>query len=187
MQSPRVASRYAKSLLDLAVERGQLEQVYGDMLYLQQLNKASREFLNLLRSPVVNAETKIKSVNAVTQGKIGEITIAFTKLLINKNREAILPEVITSFIKQYKEKKNIHTVKLTTAVPVSNEVKNQIVEQVKKTGNMQNIELEAVVDPNIIGGFVLQTGDKLIDVSIAYDLKHVSRQFENNDFIYRVR
>jgi F-type H+-transporting ATPase subunit delta len=187
MLNPRVASRYAKSLLDLAIERGQLEQVYEDMLYLRQLNKGSREFLNLLRSPVINSETKIKAVNAVTKGKISDLTIAFTTLLINKNREAVLPEVITSFIKQYKEKKNIHTVKLTTAVPVSDEVKKQIVEQVKKTGNMQNIELEVVVDPGIIGGFVLQTGDKLIDVSIAYDLKHVSRQFENNDFIYRVR
>lgn len=187
MLNPRVASRYAKSLLDLAVERGQLEQAYTDMMYLQQLNKGSREFLNLLRSPVVNAETKIKAVNAVTHGKISELTTAFFTLLINKNREAILPEVITAFIKQYKERKNINTVKLTTAVPVSNEVKNQIIEQVKKTSHMENIELEAVVDPNIIGGFVLQTGDKLIDVSIAYDLRHVSRQFEDNDFVYRVR
>jgi F-type H+-transporting ATPase subunit delta len=187
MLNPRVASRYAKSLLDLAVERGQLEQVHADMLYLRQLNKGSREFLNLLRSPVINSETKIKAVNAVTQGKISDLTIAFTTLLINKNRESVLPEVITSFISQYKEKKNIHSVKLTTAVPVSDGVKSQIVEQVKSTGHMQNIELETVVDPNIIGGFVLQTGDKLVDASIAYDLKSISRQFENNDFIYRVK
>ena len=187
MLNPRVASRYAKSVLDLAVERGELEAVYADMLYLQRLNRASREFLNLLRSPVIKSETKIKAVNAVTQGKISDLTTAFTILLINKNREAVLPEVITSFISQYKEKKNIHSVKLTTAVPVSDELKNQIVDQVKKAGEMQNIELEAVVDPNIIGGFVLQTGDKLVDVSIAYDLKSVSRKFENNDFVYRVR
>jgi F-type H+-transporting ATPase subunit delta len=43
-----------------------------------------------------------------------------------------------------------------------------------------------VVDPSIIGGFVLQTGDKLIDASISYDLKNISRQFDNNDFIYKV-
>lgn len=187
MQNTRVASRYAKSLLDLAVERGQLEQVYSDMLYLQQLNKGSREFLNLLRSPVIKADAKIKAINAVTAGKIGDLTTAFTTLLINKTREADLPEVITSFIRQYKDKKNIHIVKLTTAVPVSDAVKNQIIEQVKNTSGMQNIELEETVDPGIIGGFVLQTGDKLIDASIAYDLRHVARQFENNDFIYKVR
>jgi F-type H+-transporting ATPase subunit delta len=187
MQNTRVALRYAKSLLDLAIERGQLEQVYNDMLYLQQLNKGSKEFLNLLRSPVINSDAKIKAINAVTAGKISDLTVAFTTLLINKTREADLPEVITSFIQQYKQKKNINTVKLTTAVPVSDDVKNQLVEQVKKTSGLQNIELETTVDPNIIGGFVLQTGDKLIDASVAYDLKMISRQFENNDFIYKMR
>ena len=187
MQNTRVASRYAKSLLDLAIERGQLEQVYNDMLYLQQLNKGSREFLNLLRSPVVKADAKIKAINAVTNGKISDLTKTFTTLLINKAREADLPEVITSFIQQYKQKKKINIVKLTTAVPVSDTVKQQLIDQVKKTSGLQNIELEAIVDPDIIGGFVLQTGDKLIDASIAYDLKQVARQFENNDFIYKVR
>ncbi|HVF81724.1 MAG TPA: ATP synthase F1 subunit delta [Flavisolibacter sp.] len=185
--NPRVASRYAKSLLDLAVEKGQLEEVYSDMLYLQQVTKGSRDFLNLLRSPVIKSDLKIKAVDAVTAGKISSITTAFTALMITKAREAVLPEIITSFIKQYKEKKGIETVKLTTAVPLSESIKNDIIGQVKKTGNIQNLELEEVVNPDIIGGFVLQTGDKLIDASIAYDLKNISRQFENNDFIYKVR
>jgi F-type H+-transporting ATPase subunit delta len=187
MLNPRVASRYAKSLLDLAVEKGQLEQVYNDMLYLQQVIKGSREFVSLMRSPVVKADVKIKAVNAVTTGKISDITIAFTTLLIQKTREAVLPEVITSFIQQYKAAKNIYQVKLTTATPVSDSVKEAIVAQVKKTSNMQNIELETSVNPDIIGGFVLQAGDKLIDASISYDLKNIARQFDNNDFIYKVR
>jgi F-type H+-transporting ATPase subunit delta len=187
MLNPRVASRYAKSLLDLAIEKGQLEKVYADMIYLQQLTKGSREFLNLLKSPVVKGDVKTKAVNAVTAGKISEITTAFTTLLIAKTRESVLPEVINSFITQYKAHKNIHTVKLTTASPVSEQLKNSIVAKVKQEGNMGNIELETMVDPDIIGGFVLQTGDKLIDASISYDLKEISRQFENNDFIYKVR
>jgi len=115
------------------------------------------------------------------------LTAAFTRLLVNKNREGELPEIIVAFIKQYKEHKGIHTVKLTTAVPVSDAVKNQIIDQVRKTSGMQNIEVESVVDPGIIGGFVLQTGDKLIDASISYDLRAISRKFENNDFVYNVR
>jgi F-type H+-transporting ATPase subunit delta len=187
MLNPRVASRYAKSILDLAVERGQLEQVYHDMLYLQQLIKESREFLLLLRSPVVKNDLKSKAINAVTKGNISDLTQSFTQLLTAKNREMVLPEVITAFITLYKVEKNINTVKLTTATPVSDDVKKQIIEQVKKTSNLQNIELEEHIDPNIIGGFVLQAGDKLVDASIAYDLKNISRQFQNNDFIYKVR
>jgi F-type H+-transporting ATPase subunit delta len=187
MLNPRVASRYAKSILDLAIERGQLETVYADMQYLKQLTAGSREFVNLLRSPVVKSDVKIKAVNAVTAGKISEMTMAFTTLLINKTRESVLPEVITSFIEQYKRYKHIHVVRLTTATAVGEDVKNAIIDQVKKTSDMVNIELESVVNPDIIGGFVLQAGDKLIDASIAYDLKNISREFENNDFIYKVR
>jgi F-type H+-transporting ATPase subunit delta len=187
MPNPRLASRYAKSLLDLAVERGQLERVNEDMLYLQQLTKASRDFLNLLRSPIVPSDKKLGAIDAVAGKNISELTSAFIKLLVNKGREGELPEIISAFINQYKTKKGIHTVKLTTAVPVSDSVKNQLIDQVKKTSGMQNIELETTVDPNIIGGFVLQAGDKLVDASVAYDLKHVARQFENNDFVYKLR
>lgn len=187
MLNPRVASRYAKSLLDLAAERGQTEKVYSDMLYLQQLTKESRDFLNLLRSPVIKADTKTRTINAVTAGKVSELTTAFIQLMAAKAREGVLPEIITSFIQQYKDRKGVKTVKLTTATPVSDSLKNQIVAQVKKTPGFENIELQELVDPAIIGGFVLQTGDKLIDASIAYDLKNISRQFENNDFIYKVR
>ena len=187
MLNPRVASRYAKSLLDLAIEKGQLEAVYKDMSFLQDLNRSSREFINLLRSPVVNSDLKVKAVKAVTGGKVSDLTAAFMNLLIAKKREAVLPEMITSFVNQYKVYKGIQTVKLTTAAPVSESLKNAIVDQIRATGKMNTIELEAKVDPDIIGGFVLQAGDQLIDASIAYDLKVIARQFENNDFIYKVR
>jgi F-type H+-transporting ATPase subunit delta len=107
--------------------------------------------------------------------------------LTKKNRESVLPEIASAFITQYKEYKNIYTVKLTTAGPVSNDVKNAVIAQVKKTSGYQNIELEEKVDKDIIGGFVLQVGDKLVDASIAYDLKSIAKQFENNDFIYKIR
>ena len=187
MPNPRLAYRYAKSILDLAIEKGQLEQVYNDMLYLQQVTKLSRDFLNLLKSPIVSADRKLAVVNAIVGGNVGELTNAFTKLLVNKGREGGLPEIITAFIQQYKSRKGIYTVKLTTATPISDELKNSIINQVKKTSVMQNIELEEKVDPDIIGGFVLQAGDKLIDASISYDLQTISRQFDNNDFIYKVR
>lgn len=186
MANPRVASRYAKSLLDLAIEKNQLEPVYSDMLYLQRLNRESKEFLNLLRSPVIKADIKKKALKAVVDGKISVITNAFVDLMITKNREGALPEVITSFVKQYKDRKGITVAKLTTAVPVSEAVRASIIEQIKKSANIQLLELEETVNPDIIGGFVLQTGDKLIDASISNDLKTISRQFDNNDFIYKV-
>ena len=187
MLNPRVASRYAKSILDLAIERGELEKVYSDMLFLQSAIKGSKEFAAVLKSPVVHADAKNKIFQAIAGGKISEMTMAFTRLLITKTREAVLPEMIGSFIKQYKKHKNIHSVKLTTATPVSDDIKNSIISQVKTNKGMENVELETIVDPDIIGGFVLQTGDQLIDASISYDLKMIAREFEKNDFVYKVR
>ncbi|MCS3796791.1 ATP synthase F1 subunit delta [Niastella sp. OAS944] len=187
MPNPRLAARYAKSLIDLANETNQLESVYKDMLYLQAVCKESREFLTLMRSPVVKADKKIAIVLAVTKGKISELTDSFNRLMITKGRESYLPEISSAFIDQYKLQKGIHTVKLTTAVPVTEDVKNQIIGQVQKQTNLGNIDLKSTVDEDIIGGFVLEIGDTLIDASIAYDLNKIKTQFMNNDFIYKIR
>jgi len=187
MLNPRIAAPYAKSLLDIAVEQGQLETVFADMQFLQGAIKGNRDLLNLLRSPIVKSDVKNKIISAITDGRVSPLTASFNKLLISKSREVYLPEIITAFIKQYKEHKNIHVVKLTTAAPVSTELKNSIIDQLRKTTNMQNIELEEKVDESLIGGFTLQAGDKLVDASIAYDLNKIAKQFRNNDFVYQVR
>jgi F-type H+-transporting ATPase subunit delta len=187
MPNPRLASRYAKSLIDLSIEKGQLEIIFGDMQWLEAVCKASRDFVVVLRSPVIKADKKEKIVEAVTSGHIGEMTSAFIRLMIRKSRESYLPEVVTAFIKQYKASKNIYTVKLTTASALSEELKNAIVKQIQTTTVMQKIELETGVNEDLIGGFVLQAGDKLVDASIAYDLKNIAKQFDNNDFIYKIR
>ena len=187
MLNPRLATRYAKSVLDLAIEKNQLDQVFQDMEWLQAAIKSSRELVTLLRSPIIKPDTKNKIMREVTKGKIGELTGAFVKLLVQKGRESVLPEIVNAFLTQYRTFKKIYQVKLTTAIPASEDMKKMFVNHLTKTTNMKNIELETVVDEGIIGGFVLQAGDKLVDASVLYDLKTIERQFENNDFIYRVR
>jgi F-type H+-transporting ATPase subunit delta len=187
MQNPRLATRYAKSLIGLAIEKGQLENVFADMKWLHGICKTNVDFVALLRSPIVKSDKKHKILDSVTGDSVNGITKAFMKLLVNKGRESNLPEIASSYVQQYKEHKKIYDVKLTTATPASEELKNAILNHLRTTTGMQNIELETVIDDRLIGGFVLQVGDKLVDASIAYDLKTIARQFDNNDFIYRVR
>jgi F-type H+-transporting ATPase subunit delta len=186
MLSPRLSGRYAKSLLDLAVERGQLEAVYADMQYLRDLIRSSRDLAVMLKSPVISSDKKQAVINAITAGNISELTLAFTRLLIAKHREGELVEIIPAFMSQYRKYNGIHTVKLTTATPVSEETKARILAQVRSTSNIEKIELETAVNPDLIGGFVLQTGDQLVDASVSYELKEIGRQFEKNDFIYKI-
>ena len=83
--------------------------------------------------------------------------------------------------------KKIRVVKLTTASEVSEEIKRSIISKVKGMGEMTNIELISIVDPSIIGGFILQIGDQVFDTSISNELNNISKQFQNNDYIYKVR
>jgi F-type H+-transporting ATPase subunit delta len=187
MLNPRLAARYAKSLLDLAIEKDQLEVVYNDMLYLQALCSKSRELVNLLRSPIIAPDKKVAILKEVTKGKIGVSTDAFIRLLVIKGREEFLPEIISAFISQYKKQKDIHTITLTTATPVSEGLKKEIVQRVQDQTKFKNIELKSVVQEDIIGGFLLEIGDTLVDASVAYDLNKIRSQFLNNDFIYKIR
>src|SRR6187431_988162 len=116
MQNPRLAQRYAKSLIDLAAEMDQLDPVHDDIMLLQAICTQSHEFVLMLKSPIISADKKNKIINAVTEGKISKITRTFIKLLCSKNRESVLPEIIPSFIEQYNKVKGIHKVKLTTAI-----------------------------------------------------------------------
>ena len=187
MLNPRLAGRYAKSLIDLALEQGQLENVHADMLYMSSMMKNSAELVTILKSPVIPGDKKQKVLNALMEGKVGPITASFNRLLINKGRESFLPEIVYAFIEQYKVNKGIHTVTLTTAVPVSEEVQNTIIQKIKLGAHMKEVELETIVDEKIIGGFILEADGRRVDASVAYDLANIKKQFANNDFIYRIR
>jgi F-type H+-transporting ATPase subunit delta len=158
------------------------------MMLLQNIFKNNRQFPTVMRSPVIMADKKMDIFRAVAQGgRISQLTTLFLELLIRKNREASFPEIVNAFIEQYKHHKNIQTVKLTTARPISEEVKQEIIQKVQSQNPSKSIDLKTEVKEDIIGGFVLEMGDTLVDASIAYDLKAIRKQFLNNDFIYKIR
>lgn len=187
MNNPRLAQRYAKSLIDIATEMKQLDTVHNDIVFLKFVVDKSREFVLMLDSPIINPDKKYKIINAITKGNISKITDAFLKLMCNKNREANLPGVITSFIQQYNTIIGLHNAKLTTATPISKELADVFVSKIKASTSYDNVQLETVVDDKIIGGFILQMEGKLIDNSILRNLNDVKKQFANNDYLHKLR
>jgi F-type H+-transporting ATPase subunit delta len=186
MQNPRLAARYAKSLLDLAIEQNQLEATLTDVQLLSDVCKQSREFCVMLRSPVINADKKQVIVDAVIGHRLSPLTKAFVTLLVTKGRESSLPEIADAFMQQYKTMKNIRTVKLTTAVPVNDLVKQAIKTKVMGSLSSSTVELEEAVDPDLIGGFVLEMDDKLFDASVRRDLNDVRKQFLKNIYVSQI-
>lgn len=186
MQNPRLATRYAKSLLDLSVEQNELAEVYADMKLLQQINKSNPDFVALLRSPIINSDKKDKIIDAVVGDKVSKLTMLFVRLLTTKTRESNLPEIVTAFITQYNKLKNIQTVKLTTATAISDDLKNSIIAKLKDSVTGE-IEIETSVQDELIGGFKLEIGGTLIDATILRDLNDVRKQFLNNEYIHNIR
>src|SRR5690554_3125380 len=101
MSAIRVASRYTKSLLELAVEQGQLEAVHQDMNRLLTLAASNREFKVMLKSPVINAEKKLKVLNALFTDAKSPLTITFFRILAQKGREGVLLDIAKEFHRQY--------------------------------------------------------------------------------------
>jgi len=183
MQNPRLANRYAKSLLDLAQELNSTEAVLADMKLVQEVCGSSHDFVLMLRSPVIKADKKISIIKAVLEGKIQPLTFSFIDLLTKKGREFFLEEMAGSYIQQYKESRNIKTVNLTTAVAIDEQVKKMIHDKVAASVTEGKIELQTNIDASLIGGFTLEVGDRLFDASVKRDLTDIRKQFTKNLYI----
>lgn len=187
MQNPRLAARYAKSLLDLSVERNSLEAILKDMQLLAAICAQSREFEVMLRSPVIKGDKKLSVIKAVLQGKgVEELTSSFIALLVNKGRELNLPEIAKAFIEQYNVLKHIRTVKITTAAPLQESARQAIVQKVVGALPHETINLKVMVDESLIGGFVLETEDKLYDASVKKALNDIKTKLIDYSYVNKM-
>jgi F-type H+-transporting ATPase subunit delta len=177
-----VASRYAKSLIDLAVETKQLEEVANDMRLIKKVCKENREFVILLESPVVKTDKKMAIFKSVFQGKISVTTQTFLDLIARKRREGYIDDIAYAFDEQYKTFKNITTAYITTAIPLDAAAKAKVIDIVKKnvTGEVELIEQ---IDKNLIGGFILTVNGKQVDTSIKRKLNNLRKDFSVNLYV----
>ncbi len=183
MQNPRLASRYAKSLIDIAKESHTLEAVLSDMELIGKTLASSRELSLAVASPIIRGDKKAAILKAVFGDALQKITTMFIDLLISKGREANLAEIAAGYIAQYKKLNHVHTVKLTTAAPIDEELKSLVAGKVAAEMKDGKVEIDTTVEPDLIGGFVLQVGDKLFDASVRRDLMDVKSQFTKNIYV----
>jgi F-type H+-transporting ATPase subunit delta len=180
MSISRIASRYAKSLMDLSREQGVIDLIFRDMQGFQKALE-SRDFYNFLRSPVISTGKKLEIFKQLFEGKCHEVTYRFFQLLMKKGRESVLPEVILEFIKLYRKHKNIILLTITTAVPLSKESIQKVEYTLKKSGALKgDIEWITKVNPTIIGGFKVEFDHQLIDASIQHKLDLMRRELAIN-------
>lgn len=183
MSEFRAASRYAKSLLQLADDKGVLEEVHHDMLSLYQLCDESRDFQLMLKNPIIKSDKKLTILEKIFKGKVNEMTMAIFGIITRKNRTKLLPGIAKEFHEQYNLLKGIEVAKVTTAVPLSEQLRSKIKDLVKSISSKNEVELKEVVDKDIIGGFILNVGDRQIDDSLKSKIKALELKFSQNPYI----
>lgn len=165
MKSTKGATRYAKALLELAIEQNKVEQVAADLNYLREVNAETKEFKILLKSPVINSSKKIAIFKELF-GQFEDMTSSFINLITKNRREYMLPEIAVSFEAQLKASNGIIPITLVSAVKLNKTTKDMILEKIQKTVTGV-LEVEEIIDESLIGGFIIRMDDKQIDASIA--------------------
>ncbi len=179
----RIASRYAKSLLSLGIEQNALDSIYNDMLAVNDA-LSNREFKLFVKSPIIKADKKQKVFDTIFGDNIGKVAHSFFAILARKGREIYLPEIVDSFIHQYKKFNKITEVKLTTATKLGDGALAAIKSALEKSDVTDStVEIETSVDPELIGGFVIEMDDRLYDASVAHKLDQIKKNFLDNKYI----
>lgn len=185
MSDIRVASRYAKSLIELADEKGVLEEVHNDMLLFSKVVHQNRDFELMLTNPIIKPDKKLAVLNSIFGGKVEPMTQMFFDIVARKNRESVLPLMTAQFEKQYNELKGIQVVTVKSAALLAPAQRDFLIKQLTaETGKI--IQLKESVDPSLIGGFVLRVGDKQIDSSVKNSLRKLRNDFKDNSYINKL-
>jgi len=171
-----VASRYAKSLLELVQEQGNLDSVKADVEQIIALLKSNTEVQAVLKNPIISGDKKRGILLALFENKVSPLIVSFFTILVNKGRGEILVDILQEFIREYNVVKGIVNATVVSASALSQENLKNLEAKISSEIGAQ-VLLKNKVDASVIGGFVLRVGDKQIDASIAGKLQKLDKYF----------
>jgi F-type H+-transporting ATPase subunit delta len=180
MKDARVAIRYAKSLFSLAIERDVLEEVKEDMLILNSVCEENRDLTSMLKSPIVKSDSKITILKKIFENKLSSLSMNFIELITEKKRETILDSISEGFISLYNMEKNIVKATVTTTATITENLRACVLSKLKEVLGDVDIQVEERINPSLIGGFILQVGDREYNLSAANKLRQLKREFVSN-------
>ena len=182
MREVKVANRYARALFELAIELNAMEEVKKDAELISTVCNENRDFLLMLRSPVVKEKVKIKVIREIFEKHVHEITIKFLIIITRNKREYLIPEISDHLVIIYKEYNNIVPATITTASALDAESRDKILGLLKKHTKAE-IELTEELEEELIGGFILSFSNKQFDVSIRKKIQNLNKEFDINLYI----
>jgi F-type H+-transporting ATPase subunit delta len=185
MKGTRAALRYAKATLNLAKDKSVAKEVNDDMLLIDQTIAENSELLDMLKNPIIKASAKKTVLTQIFGEKINATTMSVINLLIKNRRLQLLPLVAKEFTKIYDDFRNVDYAYVTSAVPLTKELEERVLSKIKEFSS-NTIILKNIIDPSIIGGFILRFGDLQYDSSISSQLKRLLTNFESKHYISKI-
>jgi F-type H+-transporting ATPase subunit delta len=167
----KAAKRYAKAFFELTAS--QMETVYNDMYLLQKTFANSPELDKVLNNPTIAPAKKLSIAKAVFSGKVNQQIINLIDTLGKADRLGLLQNITKAYDVLYKKHKGIKEATVITAVPLDNKLETAIFNKVKALTGSNEIRLKNIVNPAIIGGFILNLDDLRYDASISGKLAKI--------------
>lgn len=181
-----LASRYAHSLLSLAIEKGLTNDVQADLAGIKKAYHESAELRTFLKSPVININTKKAAMEKAFGSNISKLTLLFIGKLVEARREMYIGEVAEAFNDSYKKMNGVVTAQVITAAPMNEKIKAEVTRVIKNNKefiNSSSIEIEERIDKNLIGGIIINVGDKQIDASFSRLINEFKMAFSHNYYV----
>ena len=169
-----LAGRYASALFDLAREQRQIESIGKSLEALSQALVDSKDFNELVTSPLVSREEAGKAFDALApQLGLDPLTANFLGVLARNGRKSQLQSVIRAFRRLAAEHRGETTAEVVTARPLNDDQLAALKQQLRTRAG-RDVTIDATVDPNILGGIVVKLGSQQIDASIRTKLNRLA-------------
>jgi len=168
-----ITSPWAEAFLQVTESRGETEAVIEQVRSLLSLWDHSPELRHAMASPVLEVEAKKAALDKLFGSELSPSFLNLLRLLADRQRIALLDEVLNRVLELYREQNNIALATVRSAVPLSEAQVEQISARAKSVAGTAQVEIQQQLDPTLIGGFVLSVGSKVIDASLAGQVRRL--------------
>ena len=176
MKNMRVARRYAGALMEAAEESNRIDGTAADLELIASALRSSRELMILAQSPVVSPAKKAAVFRAIFSSRIGKGTMDFVDLVIAKQREQHLPEIVEQFGILRDEKMGIVSIDVTSAVEFTPSQHKDLASELERY-TKKKVRIRMTVDRAIKAGLVVRIGDTVLDASMRRQLELLKVRF----------
>lgn len=165
---------YAAAMLELADERGLLDTVQSQFGELMALWRSDASFAPLMESAAIDDDARRASLRRVFTGRVHELVLNLLLVLNDKGRTMLFPHVVDAFQRMLDEKLGRRRVYVASAVELTDAHRARLVDIARRLVGREPVLVERV-DPRLLGGLVIQAGDRVVDRSVRLKLRRMRR------------